>query len=255
MNMPFSNDNREVWEARAKELGVQLSSVLCRGLPSHLNAAMDSWHQCLLRRVFLTELAPGARILDAGCGYGRVCRYLCETRPDLAIVGCDLAYAYCKAFVEYARAPVVCMALEKLAFAPSTFDGIVAVNALMYLPPDARVSALQKLQAALVRGGKLFLLEPGLEYFNLLARIGFRSPTGGHGFSRPEFCALADAASLRLLKSGSALAFSACLPALGAATKIGFTSSRPIDMAMRWDARRSGLSKWSAYRWQLLQRL
>ncbi len=255
MSVPVDKSNREAWEARAKELGVQLSSVLCRGLPPHLNSAMDGWHRRLLHQHFLGELATHARVLDGGCGYGRVSQFLHETRPDLQIVGCDLAHAYCLAFTKFVGAPAICMTLEKSPFAPNTFDGVVAINALMYLDPARRTVALQQLRESLVPGGKLFLLEPGLEFFNLLARIGFDSPTAGQGFSLPSFRALAVDADLRLLKSGSALAFSGCLPLLALVSKLGFNSSGPIDLALRWDARRARLFKWSAYRWQLLQRL
>ena len=255
MSLPVARGKREVWEARVKELGVQLSSVLCRGLPPELNAAMDDWHRRLLQQHFLGELAPHARVLDGGCGYGRVSQFLHETRPDLEIVGGDLAHAYCVAFTKFVGAPAICMALERSAFAPKIFDGVVEINALMYLDPAARTVALQQLRESLVPGGKLFLLEPGLEFFNLLSRIGYSSPTGGQGFSLASFRALAATADLRLLKSGSALAFSASLPLISLAAKLGFNSGWPVDLALRWDARTARLFKWSAYRWQLLQRL
>ena len=254
MSLPAVRSNREAWELRAKEFGVQLSSVLCRGLPPHLNAAMDAWHRRLLQRHFLGDLSPHARVLDGGCGYGRLSFFMHESTPDLAIIGCDLAQTYCAAFTKLVDQPAVCMALERPAFAPNTFDGIVAVNALMYLDNTARTIALQQLRELLVPGGKLFLLEPGLEYFSLLSRIGFASPTGGLGFSLPDFRALAASANLRSLKSGSALAFSACMPLMGLAAKLGFNARWPVDLAHRWDARTTRLSKWSAYRWQLLQR-
>lgn len=253
-NLPVSRTNREAWESRARELGSQLSSVLCRGLPAHLNVAMDSWHRRLLQQYFLADLPPYARVLDGGCGYGRLSRFIRQSRPDLTLVGCDLAHAYCVAFAKFVAAPSVCMALEKPAFAPDMFDGIVAVNALMYLDPAAQVTALRQLRALLVPGGKLFLLEPGLEYFSVLARIGFASATGGHGFSLADFQALATAADLRTLKTGSAPLFSVCLPVMGLAARLGFRAAWPANLAVRWDARIAHLSKWSAYRWQLLQR-
>lgn len=255
MHRNHPNDNREVWEARAKEFGVQLSSVLCRGLPPHLNAAMDGWHRQLLQQVFLDTLGPRARVLDGGCGYGRLSSFLNKSRPDLEILGCDLAQTYCVAFAKFVTAPAVCMSLEKSAFAPNSFDGIVAVNALMYLTAAARIAALRQLRESLVPGGKLFLLEPGLEYFTLLSRIGFGSPTGGHGFSVSSFQALAASVDLQMLKCGSALAFSVCLPVMGLAARLGIKFSGPVELALRWDARRAKLSKWSAYRWQLLQRV
>ena len=255
MSLPVAKGKREVWEARAKELGIQLSSVLCRGLPPHLNAAMDDWHRRLLQQHFLSELALHARVLDGGCGYGRVSHFLHETRPDLEIIGGDLAHAYCVVFTKFVGAPAICMSLERSAFAPNTFDGIVAMNALMYLDTAAQTIALQQLRESLVPGGKLFLLEPGLEYFSLLSRIGFGSPTGGQGFSLRSFRDLATSEEWRILKSGSALAFSACLPLMGLVARLGLNLSWPAKLALRWDGHSAQLSKWSAYRWQLLQRI
>ncbi len=255
VNVQKKNAPREAWESRATDLGVQLSSVLCRGLPLYLNAAMDDWHRHLLQLHFLGFLPPRASLLDAGCGYGRLSRFIHESRPDLAVIGCDFAHGYCVAFSKYVETPAVCMALERSAFAPNTFDGIVAMNALMYLDTAARASALQQLRESLVPGGTLLLLEPGLEYFNLLSRIGFGSPTGGQGFSLGSFRELAIPTEWRVLKSGSALAFSACLPLLGFAARLGLKFSWPVKLALRWDGRSGSLSKWSAYRWQLMQRV
>lgn len=255
MSLPVLKHKREAWETRARDLGVQLSSVLCRGLPPHLNAAMDDWHRQLLQQHFLGEMSPRARVLDSGCGYGRLSWFMQVSRPDLEIVGCDFAHAYCVAFTKYVDALAVCMALEKSTFAPNTFDGIVAMNALMYLDTAAQTIALQQLRESLVPGGKLFLLEPGLEYFSLLSRIGFGSPTGGQGFSLRSFRDLAISEEWRILKSGSALAFSACLPLMGLVARLGLNLSWPAKLALRWDGHSAQLSKWSAYRWQLLQRI
>jgi SAM-dependent methyltransferase len=102
----------------------------------------------------LIELLPPApaRVLDVGCGEGRVGAEL--VRRGYAVVGVDVA----SAMVELARerhAAVVGDATA-LPFEPGTFDAVISVHTLMEV--DDLDSAVREAARVLVRGGAFVAL-------------------------------------------------------------------------------------------------
>lgn len=106
-------------------------------------------------------VAPGARVLDAGCGTGRVGGTLSER--GYAVCGIDLD----EVLVAEARAAFprgdwrvgdlsAFDSAEFSAAAPGGFDAIVSAgNVLTFLDPAGRRPALQRLRELLAPGGRL----------------------------------------------------------------------------------------------------
>ena len=110
-------------------------------------------------RGFCGWLTPGrARVLDAACGPGNVSRYLLAQRPDLDLLGIDLA----PRMVELARDAVpaarfVVHDCRKLADLNRRFDGILCAFGLPYLSWEEGVGFLRAAAQALGPGGVLYL--------------------------------------------------------------------------------------------------
>jgi len=110
-------------------------------------------------REFCRWLKPGrARVLDAGCGPGNVSRYLIEQRPDLDLLGIDLA----PRMVELAReaVPSACFAVHDcrhLAELKRRFDGIICAFGLPYLSPEEATAFIRSAAQNLDPGGVLYL--------------------------------------------------------------------------------------------------
>lgn len=104
---------------------------------------------------FARSLAPGSRVLDAGCGPGRDLARFAAAGHDP--VGLELNAA----FVERARrhAPVVHGDLRDVAalFADERFDGVWADASLVHLERGAAARAIYDLAALLEPGGRLFV--------------------------------------------------------------------------------------------------
>jgi SAM-dependent methyltransferase len=110
-------------------------------------------------REFCNLLPTGrVRVLDAACGPGNVSRYLVGQRPDLEILGIDLA----PRMVELAReaVPLAQFAVQdcrKLADLNRRFEGILCAFGLPYLLPAEAEAFIQACANILEPGGVLYL--------------------------------------------------------------------------------------------------
>jgi SAM-dependent methyltransferase len=99
-----------------------------------------------------------ARVLDAACGPGNVSRFMMAQRPDLDLLGIDLA----PGMVELAReaVPSAQFALHdcrNLADLKRRFDGIICAFGLPYLMWDEVVAFIEAACTVLEPGGVLYL--------------------------------------------------------------------------------------------------
>lgn len=180
---------RKDWEQRASECGTRLSGVLFRGLSQTANEALHQWHAWLVRHVFLAGIPEGGRILDLGCGYGRLSSFIREDRPDIEVIGQDFASEYCLLFRRNVG-PCIQADATQLPFANGSFDAVLAVTCLMYVEHERVPNLLRNLHGLLRDGGSALFLDPGLELQTLISRVrksASASPTGGRGFNRHEY--------------------------------------------------------------------
>lgn len=107
-------------------------------------------------------LPPGARVLDAACGPGTVARRLMAARPDLQLLGTDLAprmIALARQAVPQARFEVG--DCRELPGEEASWDAIVCAFGLPYLSP-AQARAFVLLAGRRLRaGGQLYLSTQG----------------------------------------------------------------------------------------------
>jgi SAM-dependent methyltransferase len=110
-------------------------------------------------REFCELLRRGrARVLDAACGPGNVSRYLMAQRPDLDLLGIDLA----PRMVELAReaVPSAHFAVHdcrRLADLQLRFDGIICAFGLPYLSWEEATAFIRTAGHALEPGGVFYL--------------------------------------------------------------------------------------------------
>lgn len=110
-------------------------------------------------RDFCQALPQGrARVLDVACGPGNVSRYLMAQRPDLDLLGIDLA----PRMVELAReaVPLARFAVHdsrRLADLRLRFDGIICAFGLPYLSRDEATAFIRAAGQALDPGGVFYL--------------------------------------------------------------------------------------------------
>ena len=104
----------------------------------------------------LAELvAPGARVLDLGCGAGRDLAWL--ERLGLSPVGVDLSGGMLAEARQRTRAPLLQMDMRDLGFADGQFEAIWCCASLLHLSRSEAPAALGEMRRVLAPRGILFL--------------------------------------------------------------------------------------------------
>lgn len=126
-------------------------------------AAQRFWHQKRFEVCFeLLELAPGMRVLDAGCGSGVFSERIARS-PGVHVVAVDAN----DAAVAFAQRKYACANLEvrrghvdELAFEPQTFDRIACLEVIEHIHVEQARAMLRAFARLLRPGGRLLLSTP-----------------------------------------------------------------------------------------------
>jgi SAM-dependent methyltransferase len=157
------------WDLRSKRFGATLRSVLFKGLPDVVNEHLHHWHEKLV--LSWIEEKEDLKILDVGCGYGRLSIPIIKKFPDIDIKGLDISENYVRLYKENTHHPAMVGAIENIPTELGTFDYIICVTVLMYLDDQGLKKAISQLFLHLKRGGKLIIIEPHRS--GILLQTGF----------------------------------------------------------------------------------
>lgn len=147
---------------------------------------------------FAALLGRGARVCDAGCGpCGHTTRYLAQAGLD--VVGIDLS-PRCVAIARAADPglPFAVMAMEAMAFADASLDGILAYYSILYTPKAALPALLGELRRVLRPGGRLLVAVKEGEGEGFIADpLGGGPETYFANFREAELCGILERAGFR----------------------------------------------------------
>lgn len=194
-------NNSLEWEKRSINYGSSLQSVLFKGMPDLANEHFHSSHLNFIIEC-LKDSKATMRILDVGCGYGRLSVPLVTKFPQAQISGMDISPNYVKLYRENTGRDAFIGTVDAIRTETGTFDYIIVVTVLMYLRENKLKETFSGLFAHLNPGGKIILIEPdksGIIFqtccgLTKLLRKDSNINTGGKCFSADEIPAAVDQA-------------------------------------------------------------
>lgn len=202
--------NSADWEKRSRKYGASLKSVLFKGMPDVVN---EHFHRSHLDFIFgcLAETKKNIRILDSGCGYGRLSLPLIKAFPEADISGMDVSHHYVKLYQKITGRKAFVGRLEFMPEGVGKFDCIVAMAVLMYIERELTAKAISNLLDHLNSGGKLIIIEPSASgtpcqtAFGLLKILHMPSSatdvnTGGYCFQTGEIDRLIERGGATIVK-------------------------------------------------------
>jgi len=115
---------------------------------------------------------PPARILDVGCGTGRLALRLSRELPHARTIGCDLSRGMLRQALARSRATAWVQGnAERLPFSDGSFDALVSTEAFHWLPEPER--ALAEFHRVLAARGRLLIafVNPPFEVLSRASRV------------------------------------------------------------------------------------
>ena len=250
-------DLRKQWEKRAETRGEALSGVLFQSLPIEVNRAIHAWHANIVCEQLLPLIATDGRLLDLGCGYGRLSREILLHRPDISITGVDLSLGYCQMCRSRIASPTVCAAAECLPFRPGSFDALLGVTTLMYVPPSQQLSTMAALVKLLHPGGHAMFIDPGSMFLSLTGMLfpgNRKKGSGGMGVTKKQYRAMGREAGCRVLKCSGASSLTLALPWVMMSRALPGLQEAMLRRAVNLDSTNQTGACWDFHRWILLEK-
>jgi ubiquinone/menaquinone biosynthesis C-methylase UbiE len=123
------------------------------------------WYRAMHSRVLaaLGGLAPGARVLDAGCGTGGFLARLRAARPDLRLLGVEFARDAARRAATKSGAAVIVGSVNALPLRDGVVDAVVSLDVLCHAAAEPPV-ALAEFHRVLAPGGRLVLNLPAHDW-------------------------------------------------------------------------------------------
>jgi SAM-dependent methyltransferase len=122
------------------------------------DTAYESALDLAMIRLFVEVLGEGVRVLDAGCGTGRMTTHLRALHPPLELIGVDLSPGMlAQARLAVPDVEFVEGDLAALPFADASFDGVLAWYSIIHTPDDGLPAVFAELRRIARPGGPVLL--------------------------------------------------------------------------------------------------
>ena len=126
----------------------------------------EFWH----RLIIASELKPSEKVIDVGCGSGKLTLMIANKLNDGGeVIGVDASgnmINECNRNDLHKGYPVSFQLglMEKLSFSDNYFDVVISSLAIHHVPRDVKVAAFKEFARVLKSGGRLLLLDHGKPY-------------------------------------------------------------------------------------------
>lgn len=151
-----------LWEERSKKFGDKPEGVLQKSLNRSINDHLHLWMLNQIVKTLPKDNLSTIKILDLGCGYGRLAEPIVRKYPKVKVFGIDIAKTYVSLFNKKLapNGKALVGDIKKLPFKDSSFDLIYMVTTMMYLTDYTdQQKAIKEIFRVLKPGGKFVFIE------------------------------------------------------------------------------------------------
>jgi len=106
--------------------------------------------------VELPALGPNWRVLESGCGGGRLLLPLARSRPDLSLTGVDFSNTALQGLASQCPGLLVRADVAALPFRGQSFDAVLCRHVLEHLETERRKAAASEMLRVIRPGGRIF---------------------------------------------------------------------------------------------------
>lgn len=149
-----------LWEERSKKYKTDPRGVLPKFLTPALLKYLDDWMYHQVKSVLAKKRK--LRVLDLGCGYGRLASKIVKDYPGSYVSGVDISQEYVDLFNQELKenGNAIRADIKKLPFVDSSFDVIIAVTTLMYMVNERdQIKAMKEIFRLLKKDGRFVIIE------------------------------------------------------------------------------------------------
>lgn len=150
-----------LWEKRAQNYKSKIEGVLPKSFPPHVNKYLDIWMWQNIKNQ-ISKQKKEVKVLDIGCGYGRLSTKVARDFPGSRIYGVDVSRTYVEIFNKTisptGKAFVADM--KSLPFKDNFFDCVYIATTLMYLTKlKDQQKAIKEVYRVSKSSGKFVIIE------------------------------------------------------------------------------------------------
>jgi 2-polyprenyl-3-methyl-5-hydroxy-6-metoxy-1,4-benzoquinol methylase len=144
---------------------------------------LRAWHVHKSLKEWFNKYPSGAKILDAGCGFGQYSYYIAKRNPNYDITAVDVKEDYladCKQFLNDINIKNVHFLVDDLVTyqSPNTYDLIISVDVMEHILEDVEV--FKNFHASLKSGAMLIINTPSDQGGSDVKEEGQESFIGEH---------------------------------------------------------------------------
>lgn len=157
-------NTQKAWEERSRKYGYKIEGVATKSLPPLINKQLDDWMleniESSLNNISIKQ--KKIKILDLGCGYGRLSKPLLKKFPAVNTFGVDISKNYVELYNKdlKPRGKAIKGDIRILPFKNNFFDVVFIVTTLMYLTKtEDQIKALKEIMRVSKPGGKIVIIE------------------------------------------------------------------------------------------------
>lgn len=221
-----------LWKAEGYEARIENWNLLAEENATHAaaaarNEAAEERKTAPNIEFLARHLEPGMRVLDVGCGYGRMAKFLMSRMAFAAYVGVDSSSVMLAKFgARYVASPaegrtpilLINADIDRLPVRDAAIDACIVSAVFLHNHKDVTKAAVAEIRRVLRPGGKLLVIDSfpnavsltglqGLAYLSYLKTIGEERKNGPvRYFSRGEVLdLLRDFSRVTVLKNGFSL--------------------------------------------------